>query len=86
MIDPYYKEHPGADKEQKRALNIRDEETVQQDAAEAVFEDRGRTADYAPETKKQDLPPIPKQYSEREMRRFNEKRRRQQDEDDDGTI
>lgn len=86
MIDPYYKEHPGADKEQKRALNIRDEETKKEEEAEAVFEDRGRTADYLPETKKQDLPPIPKQYSEREMRRFNEKRRKQQQGDEDGTI
>ena len=86
MIDPYYKEHPGADKEQKRALNIRDEETKKEEEAEAVFEDRGRTADYSPKTKKQDLPPIPKQYSEREMRRFNAKRRKGQDGDDDGTI
>lgn len=38
MIDPYYKEHPGEDLEQKRSLNIEDEYT--QAAEEApVFQD-----------------------------------------------
>jgi hypothetical protein len=89
MIDPYYKEHPEEDHEQRHALNIPDEYIEQKAKEEAVFVDRGRTDSYAePEEKKEDLPPIPKQYSEREMRRFRESQRRArgEDADDDGTI
>lgn len=89
MIDPYYKEHPEEDHEQRQALNIPDEYIEQKAKEEAVFVDRGRTDSYAePEEKKEDLPPIPKQYSEREMRRFRESQRRArgEDADDDGTI
>ena len=53
---------------------------------EAVFVDRGRTDSYLNNDKKQDLPPLPKQYSEREMRRFNNSLRRANGEDDDDTI
>lgn len=89
MIDPYYEAHPQEDREQRQALNIPDEFSEQKAKEEAVFVDRGRTDSYLSETEKEDLPPIPKQYSEREMRRFRESQRRARggmDADDDGTI
>ncbi len=86
MIDPYYRDHPNEDRAQKQALNIPDEETTRLAEEEAVFVDRGRTDSYLNDDKKQDLPPMPKQYSEREMRRFNDSLRRARGEDDDDTI
>ena len=86
MIDPYYRDHPNEDRAQKQALNIPDEETDRLAQEEAVFVDRGRTDSYLNDDKKQDLPPMPKQYSEREMRRFNDSLRRARGEDDDDTI
>lgn len=86
MIDPYYRDHPNADRAQKQALGIPDEENERLAEEAAVFQDRGRTDSYLNEDKKEALPPMPKQYSEREMRRFNESLRRARNEDDDDTI
>jgi len=86
MIDPYYRDHPNEDRAQKQALNIPDAESDRLAEEEAVFQDRGRTDSYLKEDKKEKLPPMPKQYSEREMRRFNESLRRARGDDDDDTI
>ncbi len=86
MIDPYYRDHPNEDRAQKQALNLPDEESERLAEEEAVFQDRGRTDSYLQEEKKEKLPPMPKQYSERELRRFNEARRRAAGDDDDDTI
>ncbi|MBE6767603.1 MAG: DUF624 domain-containing protein [Ruminococcaceae bacterium] len=86
MINPYYRDHPNEDHAQKQALNIPDAEGARLAEEEAVFVDRGRTDSYLNEEKKEKLPPMPKQYTEREMRRFNEARRRAEGNDDDDTI
>ena len=94
MIDPYYKEHPDEDHEKKQALNIPDEQAAEKAAEEAVFVDRGRTDSYVTpsanltDEERAKLPPVPKQYTEREMRRFRDSQRRARgdDPDDDGTI
>ena len=90
MIDPYYEEHPQEDHAQKQALGIQDEVMEKKAREEAVFEDRGRTDSYLSEEEAKNLPAIPKQYSEREMRRFRDSQRRARnkndDADDDGTI
>lgn len=62
IIDPYYKEHPDADKQLRRDLNIEVEEN-EEEKAEIVFDDA------RPIEKKE--PTIPRQYSEGELRRFN---------------
>ena len=81
MIDPYYKDNPDADKQARLDLNLEVEETApatpeEKEAAEPVFSDE----QIIPETTN-----IPKQYSEREMRHFNQ-RVHQRDNDDDDTI
>ena len=86
MIDPYYRDHPEADHSKKQALNIEDEEDRQKAAEEAVFVDRGRTDSYLNEDKKENLPPLPKQYSEREMRRFRDSLQRSRGGEEDDTI
>ncbi len=89
MIDPYYAAHPDEGKKEKQALNIPDAENEEAAQEEAVFVDRGRTDSYTSETDTENLPKIPKQYSEREMRRFKAGQRRasgQPEADDDGTI
>lgn len=84
MIDPYYEQHPEADKQQRRDLNLDVEEApVGEDAAapaaptaeEPVF------SDSAPVTREPSA--IPRQYSERELRRFNQKRSHSAADDDD---
>ena len=86
MIDPYYKEHPGEDKEAKRALNIEDEND-EPDENVAVFQDMGRTSreeEEGAETSGQRR--IPKQYDEREMRRAKRLTKQNKTDDDDDTI
>ncbi len=80
MIDPYYKEHPGEDKEAKQALNLLDEDDYD---VERVFDDTVPTDD------EQNNTTIPRQYTKEEMsrlRRLKNRAREQNDEDDDGTI
>ena len=72
MIDPYYAEHPDADKQLRRDLNLDVEET-EQEKAEVVFEDS------SPIEKEETV--IPRQYSERELHKFNKATA-----DDDDTI
>ena len=86
MIDPYYKEHPGEDKEAKRNLNLEDEEEAGQED-EPVFQDMGRTD--KPEEEQEDKPAwkFPKQYDERERRKAKRYTRdNRSGDDDDDTI
>lgn len=62
MIDPYYAEHPEADKQLRRDLNLEVEETAEE-KAEVVFDD-------ARPIEKEETT-VPRQYSEDELRRFN---------------
>ena len=75
MIDPYYEQHPDADKQLRRDLGLEVEETVENTDNAPVFTDTvSRTP--APSS-------IPRQYSEQELRRFNRQRTRASEEDDD---
>ncbi len=62
MIDPYYAEHPEADKQLRRDLNLEVEETAEE-KVEAVFDD-------ARPIEKEETT-VPRQYSADELRRFN---------------
>ncbi len=79
MIDPYYRDNPGADKQARIDLNLDVEETPEENAK---VEDIPVFSDDTPAVHAE--PNIPHQYSEREMRRFNS--RVQQRDDDDDTI
>ncbi len=63
IIDPYYKEHPDADKQLRRDLNLEVEETAEE-KEEVIFDD-------ARPIEKEEEKAIPRQYSEGELRRFN---------------
>ncbi len=63
IIDPYYKEHPEADKQLRRDLNLEVEETAEE-KEEVIFDD-------ARPIEKEEEKTIPRQYSEGELRRFN---------------
>lgn len=91
IIDPYYEQNPDADKQARRDLNLdveedapADETALEQESApaaeEPIFTDTVPQEDSAP------AKPIPRQYSEREMRRFNRQVSRRSDDDDDDTI
>lgn len=75
MIDPYYKDNPDADKQARLDLNLEvAPSATDAQAEEPVFTDTLPT-EPAPTT-------IPKQYNEREMRRFTNQVQKK-DEDDD---
>ena len=88
IIDPYYAQNPDADKQARRDLNLDvEEDPVSPDAPadEPVF------VDTIPEkeSKAEDKPKkaLPKQYNEKEMRRFNRQvSSRNATDDDDDTI
>ncbi len=61
MIDPYYAEHPDADKQLRRDLNLEVDET-EEEKAEVVFDD-ARPIEQEEKT-------VPRQYSKDELRRF----------------
>ncbi len=63
IIDPYYKEHPEADKQLRRDLNLDIEESDEEKAA-VVFDDARPTEKAVEAT-------VPRQYSADELRRFN---------------
>ena len=79
MIDPYYKDNPHADRQARLDLNLDVEESPEHPQEEAVF------SDAAPVEPKEE-PNIPRQYTEREMRRFNARRTQSGTDDDDDTI
>lgn len=83
MIDPYYKEHPGEDREAKLALNIDEDEDVAQEEEQAIFRDRGKEEDDEKTEGEKPKRELPKQYNEQELRRSHYYRRRNQEDDDD---
>jgi len=91
IIDPYYKANPGADKQLRRNLNLDVEE---EEIPSAQAEDKPAPAeepvfvDTIPEPEPTNVPKksLPKQYNERELRRFNRQVQAQGGEDDDDTI
>ena len=93
IIDPYYEANPDADKQARRDLNLDvEEETAAAPAAEVdapaaeaeepIFTDTLPT----PEEPQAPARALPKQYNERELRRFNRQVRSRTEEDDDDTI
>jgi len=76
MIDPYYKDNPNADKQARLDLNLEVEEDTTTPADEPVFSDEALI--------EREEPSIPHQYSDRELRQFNN--RVQNRDDDDDTI
>lgn len=88
IIDPYYEANPDADKQARRDLNLEVEEdtpaaaeapAVQTQPAEEepIFTDTLPTKEEAPKRT------LPKQYNERELRRFNRQVQSRNDDDDD---
>lgn len=87
IIDPYYKEHPGEDKEAKRALNIEDEEDIVENEEEAIFRDLGNEQKAEEEEEEKPKRDLPKQYNEQELLRSKYyQRRTNRSDDDDDTI
>ena len=98
IIDPYYEENPHADKQARRDLNLDVEEDEKETPAdsdapadfdetpaeEPIFTDTVDTDEEEDDTPRR---PVPRQYSEREMRRFNRRVEQHHDDgDDDDTI
>ena len=76
MIDPYYAANPDADKQARLDLNLEIEEAA---SAPKAVED---TPVFSDERLVPEEPNIPKQYSEREMRRFSNRVHKANDDDD----
>lgn len=89
IIDPYYEQNPNADKQARLDLGLEVEETTPttapaQDAA-APVEEEPIFVDTLPEPEEEEVPKrtLPKQYNEKELRRFNRQVNRLNDDDDD---
>lgn len=90
IIDPYYQANPDADKQARRDLNLDVEEDIPvvpttpvedaESAEEQIF------TDTLPAVEEDAKRALPKQYNERELRRFNRQVRSRNDDDDDDTI
>lgn len=95
IIDPYYEANPNADKQARRDLNLDVEEETAPAAAQDAPAEGGETAPAAEEPIFTDTLPaaeeaparaVPRQYTEREMRRFNRQVQKHNDDEDDDTI
>lgn len=90
IIDPYYKENPGADKQARLDLNLEVEEAPAEPTAPAVpavADDEPIFVDVVPEKEPAKTKKLPKQYNEKEMRHFNRQvQSRNATDDDDDTI
>ena len=92
IIDPYYAANPGADKKARRELNLEVEEDIP--TADDLPEEEPLFVDTLPQPEekpepKADAPArvLPRQYNEKEMRRFNRQvTSRNATDDDDDTI
>ena len=88
IIDPYYKENPGADKQARLDLNLDVEDEVDATAPVTVA-DEPVFVDTIPQPEATNVPKktLPKQYNDREMRHFNRQvSNRNATDDDDDTI
>lgn len=93
IIDPYYKQNPGADKQLRRNLNLEVEEDAPAETtspdADHPSEDKPEEpvfVDTVPEPTNVPKKALPKQYNEKELRRFNRQVKAQSGEEDDDTI
>lgn len=85
IIDPYYAQHPDEDLDKRQGLNLEVEHTSHEetdesaDSSDVIFKDNGR--------EERQADPIPKQYSQDELRKGKRMQREsRRDMDDDGTI
>ncbi len=86
IIDPYYQDHPGEDLDKRHDLNLDAEEATptvkdaeeQSQDSDVIFQDLGK--------EESDTAPVPKQYSQDEMRKGRRLQRSSRVEDEDGTI
>lgn len=91
IIDPYYEANPNADKQARLDLGLDVEEVVSAEDAEAQpMQEKAEEpifVDTLPQ-KEEDAPKrtLPKQYNEKEMRRFNRQVSHRVTDDDDDTI
>jgi hypothetical protein len=91
IIDPYYEANPNADKQARLDLNLDVEETAEEAPAEGeesaptAEEEEPIFTDTVPAEEEEPARPLPRQYTEREMRRFH-RRVQKHDDDDDDTI
>ena len=87
IIDPYYEANPDADKQARLDLNLDVEETAAEISAEgaeaAPTVEEPIFTDTAPAAEEVPARAVPRQYSEREMRRFNRQVQKHDDDDDD---
>lgn len=91
IIDPYYEANPNADKQARLDLGLEVEETAAPAANAATAEDKPAEeevifTDTLPTAEKAPKKALPKQYNEKELRRFNRQVQSRTDEDDDDTI
>ena len=86
VIDPYYEKHPYEDIEKRRELGLEVPETENEEKEESIFVDRGRTKPEDEKETAQAKSSIPRQYTEAEMRRLENRRRAASQADDDDTI
>lgn len=86
ILIPYYEQHPGEDREARRALNIEDEDIIAEDKEKAIFQDLGNEEKDEDEEEEAPKRELPKQYNEQELRRSQYYRRRSGGSDDDDTI
>ena len=88
IIDPYYKENPGADKQARLDLNLEVEEEDVAPLSDTAPAEEPLFVDTLPQP--EETTPkkaLPKQYNEKEMRRFNRQvNSRGATDDDDDTI
>ena len=101
IIDPYYEKNPDADKQARRDLGLDVEEDAPVKSA-AKTEDAANAASPAPVQEEKEEPiftdtlpkqeadvpkrVLPKQYNEKELRRFNRQVQKRVTDDDDDTI
>lgn len=91
IIDPYYEANPDADKQARRDLNLEVEEDAAPAAEVSAEEDKPAKeeilfTDTLPTEEDTPKQVLPKQYNEKELRRFNRQVRSRAEEDDDDTI
>ena len=86
VIDPYYEKHPYEDIEKRRELGLEVPETENEEKEESIFVDRGRTKPADEKETAKAKSSIPRQYTEAEMRRLENRRRAASQADDDDTI
>ncbi len=89
IIDPYYKENPGADKQLRRNLNLEVEEDEEIVSTNTTPEEEPLFVDTIPQPEETNVPKktLPKQYNAKEMRHFNRQvQSRNANDDDDDTI